>query len=186
MMSLNFTRLIDIPSRSLKEYILSEIPPYIAISHTWADNLFEPGVPFSGTKGIRAIKTLISHSYAEISHRWIDTLCIDQDDPEDKQRQIPPMSQIYGNAVAVAILVNQPFGFTQTKVDEVMNGVQGAVEMSTNATWSDHGGVWTSGASRKKLKRAMDILGLFTRLAWDTRVWTMQEFILAKTTVDWE
>jgi Heterokaryon incompatibility protein (HET) len=48
--------------------------------------------------------------YKNINPCWIDTLSIDQADYEDKQRQIPLIGLIYGNAVVVAIVTKETFG----------------------------------------------------------------------------
>ena len=160
------------------------MPPYAAISHTWADQLFAPGVPFQETLGRKAIACLSDTEYKHIDYCWIDTLCIDQSDPEDKQRQIPLMGDIYGNAAVVVILTLEPFEISQADIDAVTEDVKGAVEMSVDGSWLEHGKLWTlSEKHRRRLGRAMDCLEVFTRPMWGSRVWTMQEFILAKRTI---
>ena len=156
----------------------------MAISHTWADRLFAPGMPFPETRGRRAIACLADTEYNSISYCWIDTLCIDQSDPADKQRQIPLMGDIYGNAAVVVILTLEHFGISQAEIDAVTKDVRGAVDMSVHDSWMEHGKLWTSSEKhRRRLVRAMDCLELFTRPMWGSRVWTMQEFILARRTM---
>jgi Heterokaryon incompatibility protein (HET) len=180
----SWTRLVNIQSGRVERYSITEIPPYIAISHTWADKLFPPGVPFSESSGSRAVHSLSQTEYKDTNYCWIDTLSIDQVDDEDKQRQIPLMGLIYGNAVVVAIVTKEPFGLSQEQIDSVTGSVQGAVDMSTNSLWLQEGKQWTSlEKNRRRLKRAMDCLEVFTRPVWGSRVWTMQEFILAKKTI---
>ena len=90
------------------------------------------------------------------------------------------MGQIYGGAEAVAILVKDHLGLTQAKVDAASELVREAVEMSRSGSWVE----WTSSEKRRRyLKKAMDMLEVFTKPSWGSRVWTMQEFILAKRTV---
>ena len=47
------------------------------------------------------------------SYCWIDTWCIDQDDTEDKLRQMPLMDEIYKGALLVLITVRHHFTFSQ-------------------------------------------------------------------------
>lgn len=156
----------------------------MAVSHTWADDLFAPGLLFQDTPGRRALECLAGSEWKEISHCWIDTLCIDQNDPEDKHRQIPLMGEIYGNAQVVIILIRECLGLSQSEIDAMTRSVQGAIEMSETDSWQQDGKQWTSSEQhRRRLKNAMDCLEIFTRPAWGSRVWTLQEFILAKRTV---
>ena len=98
--------------REIEQSSLDHIPPFIAISHAWGERLFPPNVPFNLQPGAEAVLVLIAQRFPHIHHCWIDTLCIDQNDEEDKQRQIPLMSEIYGNADVVAIVLAIPFGLT--------------------------------------------------------------------------
>jgi hypothetical protein len=179
------TRLVNIQTGKTEPFILSHMPIYIAISHTWADSLFPPNVPFAESSGRLAITRLRGlKKYSKIAYCWIDTLCIDQNDDGDKQRQIPLMGQIYGGADTVAILVKDHLGLTQAGIDAAFGLVHGAIEMSRSGSWLENGKEWSSSGKRRgHLKRAMDVLEVFTRPAWGSRVWTIQEFILAKDTI---
>ena len=183
-MALQSFRLVHVETGQIESYSLGSSPLYVAVSHTWADALFPPGQRFRQMKGWKHIKSLVSSHYSYINHCWIDTLCIDQNDPDDKQRQIPLMGEIYGNAELVAITVMEPLVITQAKMDAVAESVEGAVQMSLNGSFIEDGQAWTSREKRRLLLvEAMDCLEIFTRSAWGERVWTMQEFILAKQTV---
>lgn len=176
-----FTRLVHIKSGQIELFSISRMPDYMAVSHTWADELFAAELSFQETLGSRAIASLSDSKYKEIVYCWIDTLCIDQNDPEDKRRQIPLMGDIYGNAQVVVIVTGECLGLSQSEIDKIAASVQGAVQMSETGSWLQDGTKWTSSQHRRrKLKKAMDCLEVFTRPAWSTRVWTLQEFILAK------
>ena len=179
------TRLVHLLSGRIEPFPIGQMPPYVAISHTWADNLFPPGISYHETAGSKSLEWIFTSDIKEIQHGWIDTLCIDQNDPEDKQRQIPLMGDIYGNAQVVVIVAGECLGgLSQAEIDVMAESVQGAIEMSETGSWLQDGKQWTSSEKhRRKLKRAMDCLEIFTRPAWGSRVWTMQEFILAKRTI---
>ena len=66
------------------------MPAYLAVSHTWADNLFPHGVPFAESSGRLALTHLLElGDYINIAYCWIDTLCIDQNDDDDKKARFP-------------------------------------------------------------------------------------------------
>ena len=180
---MSWTRLLHVDSSSLTEFPIHNLPPFIAVSHAWGDSLFPPHVPFPQHTGAKAIKRLLSQRFPEVEHCWIDSLCIDQNDADDKNRQIPLMGDIYSRADAVAVIFKTAIGLTQERLDHVTQSVQGAVEMYREEKWKEQGEKWESGQRRRCLKDAMDCLEIFTRSPWATRVWTLQEFVLAKATV---
>ena len=178
-----WTRLLHVGTGCLEQVLIDQILPFIAISHTWAEALFPPNTSFHQQQGAEAIKCLLSQSFPNVQYCWIDTLCIDQADPEDKKRQIPLMGEIYSKAEAVAIISGTPIGLTQEDIDCVTERVEDAVEMYREESWKSEGEKWETGQRRQFLKEAMDCLDLFTRSPWATRVWTLQEFVLAKSTI---
>ena len=180
----SFTRLVHIDSGRIERFPIIQMPDYMAVSHTWADDLFDAGSSFQETLGKKAVACVSDSECKNIRYCWIDTLCIDQNDPEDKRRQIPLMGDIYGNAQVVIIVTREHLGFLQSDIDEMAASVQGAVQMSETESWLQDGKQWTSSPQhREYLKKAMDCLEVFTRPVWGTRVWTLQEFILAKRTI---
>ena len=178
-----WTRFLNVTSRELEQRFLDYFPPFIAISHAWGEALFPPNVPFDLQPGAEAILILVAENFPHIHYCWIDTLCIDQNDENDKQRQIPLMSEIYGKADVVAIVLAIPLGLTQAGVDQMSEGMTDALEMFREESWPEHGTRWQTGLHRKRLIQAMDCLEIFTRSQWATRVWTLQEFILSKTQI---
>ena len=176
-----WTRLIHVASCTLREWPIDGLPPFIAASHAWSDALFPPGVPFPLQAGSQAIKCVLGDCLSGVEYCWIDTFCIDQNDAEDKKRQVPLMGEIYGKAVAVAIVFKTSIGLTQERVGHVSRSVEGAVEMFREERWKEEGKKWELDDHRRRcLKNAMDCLTLLTKTPWATRVWTLQEFVLAK------
>lgn len=175
-----WTRLLNVSSREVEQSSLDHIPPFIAISHAWSEALFPPNVPFYLQPGAEAILILVAQRFPRIQYCWIDTLCIDQNDENDKQRQIPLMSEIYGRADVVAIVLAISLGLTQAGVDEMSESMIDVVEMYREESWPEHGTRWQTGLHRKQITQAMDCLEVFTRSPWANRVWTLQEFILSK------
>ena len=178
-----WTRLIHIPTGAIPKHELDHLPIYLAVSHTWYSGLFPSDQELRDSLGFKIIESLKRTEHKDVEYCWIDTLCIDQYDDLDKQRQIPWMGHIYQNAQVVLIALGERLGLTQARLDAVVRSVQGAVEMWKNEDWQAEGARWQAPKHRQRLQSAMDCLEVFTRSAWGTRVWTMQEFVLARATV---
>ena len=111
------TRLIKITAvggdvRSIKLCVTSDLPTrnvsYLALSHRWgghSTSLLSKN--YGSLLNDMPIKSLPPNfldavritSNMGFSYLWIDSLCIIQDSPVDKAREIPAMSEIYGHAV---------------------------------------------------------------------------------------
>ena len=178
-----WTRLLHVDSCRLEKFPIHDLPPFIAVSHVWGDALFPPGIPFLRQTGAKAVKRVLSQSCPGVEYCWIDTFCIDQNDVEDKKRQIPLMGEIYSTAVAVAIVFKTPIGLTQERLDHVTRSIEGALNMYREESWQEDGQKWQIGQRRRCLKDAMHCLEHLTRSPWATRVWTLQEFVLAQSTI---
>lgn len=85
----------------------SSPPPYTAISYVWgsSDKCCEitiNGQSFNTTKSAAAVLSALRSPW-RAKRFWIDAICIDQDDDEDKERQIPYMAEIDEKAAEVAV-----------------------------------------------------------------------------------
>lgn len=58
-----------------------------------------------------------------INYLWMDQLCIDQTNPEEKNQEVPKMGQYYGNATVTLIPIN-----TSTKDENIKNKKELAIE----------------------------------------------------------
>lgn len=127
------------------------------------------------------IHKIIAERLLAVEHCWIDNFCIKQDDEADKLQQIPLMGDIYSRAEVVAIVLTCEFGFTQIQVDRATAALQGAVEAWREEDWvvEEFLQQWKYGPSREILVQAMKGLAKLTKSSWGTRIWTLQEYILA-------
>lgn len=126
---------------------------------------------------------VVQKYFPSLSHCWVDTLCIIQDDEQDKQRQIPMMGKIYHGAVAVTVALASKLTISQEEIDTLSEKLEGACFMAANETWSEDGLYWWNGPGREIIIKAMNGLEIFTRDEWACRVWTLQEFVLARSIV---
>lgn len=176
-------RLLDVHTGKLTEYPLSARPPYLAASHAWSERLFPPGVDFLASPGRSALVATLAQRYPTITSCWVDTICINQDDEDDKLRQIPMMGDIFGGAEAVLIILGCVFGMRQDHVDELTKQLSGALSMEADEAWASEGPYWQNGDGRGLIAQAMRGLARLTVTSWSTRVWTLQEYILARRVV---
>jgi hypothetical protein len=89
---------------------------------------------------------------------WLDAICINQDDIEERNQQVAMMEEIYPNAEEVAVWLG-------SEADNSTLAMKAFETRETREQWSTEEG------------RAM--LELFNRTYW-RRVWIVQEFVLAQ------
>ncbi|KAF2259664.1 hypothetical protein CC78DRAFT_620856 [Lojkania enalia] len=95
----------------------SNIPPFVAISHVWADgkgNPFDNSLPYCQLDRIQKLVDDLCTNHLPEKYRhssagfWMDTLCcivgIDDESKSYKKKSIQSMREIYGESVAVLII----------------------------------------------------------------------------------
>ena len=96
----------------LAVFSLTEIPAYSAISYVWGDATQRAPVTCNGLGCIhirRNLFDLLSRLADEApgpdhgKYLWVDAICINQDDLEERRNQVLLMQQIYGRADATFI-----------------------------------------------------------------------------------
>ncbi|TGO66818.1 hypothetical protein BOTNAR_0053g00110 [Botryotinia narcissicola] len=180
------TKLINMDSGALEPYAINAMPSYLATSHAWSDNMFAIHTCYKNTLGGSMIETSVRTLFPNIKYCWIDTICIDQNDEEDKKLQIPLMGDIYGNAQVVVIVTtcDFPHWMTQTYLDRLTKDLGEAIVISREEEYTDFmSEYWAHGDGRQKIIEGMDCLEFFTRTRWADRIWTLQEYILARQVV---
>lgn len=181
--------LIDVHTRSIR--LASPSAKYVALSYVWGDIsraqytewnwksssseleggiveiAFPPKLP-------KTVEDAIEFT-ASISERylWVDAFCIDQHDPQHRQRQINNMDLIYQCAYLTLI------AFDGGNSDAGISGISRPLRQMTQPTVKMPFGelmathlpeVWTS----------------FNSSAWDQRAWTMQEYVLSRRCVTFD
>ncbi len=112
----------------------------------------------------------------EVEYLWIDSLCIVQDDEDQKARELPKMGEIFGNAyfvLAATLAENGDYGLYQerprssfTVLDSSGQVVKArAVDLGDHAVWKTSRDFWAAD------------LPLFSR------AWALQERLLARRVV---
>ncbi|KAL8855447.1 MAG: hypothetical protein Q9178_007917 [Gyalolechia marmorata] len=126
-------RLLNVESFTLQQFKDEECPPYVIISHRWAedpsqevvyDDMAQPpklrssrlkSKPASASKITQACQKVLEHTNGEITHLWLDTVCIKQDNPMELSTAINSMYRLYEEAkVCFAYLSDFPSTEVQT------------------------------------------------------------------------
>lgn len=174
-------RLLEAANWTIHSFEIVEAPSYLAVSHAWFDALFPQQLPLSPCFGRNAITETLAKRYPGVKYCWIDSICIDQTSTEDKTEQIPLMGQIFSNATTVLIIITSPINLTQSQVDYGTAALAPALEVWETEEWTDPDvrRYWAHGEGRAKIVQAMKVLARLTKSVWGTRIWTLQEYILA-------
>ncbi|KAH7175311.1 heterokaryon incompatibility protein-domain-containing protein [Dactylonectria macrodidyma] len=155
---------------ALFHVLLDELPPYVAISYTWGDpddtrSLALEGHDFPVTVNLwQALSRLRSDDSEVIV--WVDAICINQMDPNERNHQVQIMTRIYASASSVAIWLGLDYDNSHLAIDlilELTKACQHDIEECKTIILSSH---W-----RFHFEALAD---LFSRDYWD-RLWIVQE-----------
>lgn len=173
----------------------STAPSYRSLSYTWGpahgvpedeDSVFRyvppDGVARTMPKNLhRALFRILE--LHEGAYYWIDYFCIDQSNMRERSEQVSVMKRIYQRAEAVDVWLGPATDAEAEKVDRVLGDLASLA--------SKYGTEETAGTIRPRSffvshpdqllpKEDWDIMGTFLSRRWFHRVWTLQEFALAR------
>jgi hypothetical protein len=165
---------------SLKD---SALPQFVALSYVWGD--LEDVLPLpisdstiSATRNLHSVLDGLSASHFD-HLLWIDALCINQNDPKERASQVALMGDIYSQAEYVLAFLSpdgQRFDLGLNYIEEAARNPDVHFEPSL----SPHLKLQGFDATDKILQDSL--IGFFAA-PWWTRVWTVQEFLLARKVV---
>ncbi|KAG0652979.1 Heterokaryon incompatibility protein [Hyphodiscus hymeniophilus] len=90
----------------LKHYSLIDHPPYTSLSYCWGNpditkTIIVNGVKFQATVNLEsALRQLQADGFTNM---WVDAICINQNDREERSRQVLRMKRIYTEASDVVV-----------------------------------------------------------------------------------
>ena len=171
----------------LDKYLLDRAPPYRALSYTWgpAEGGF---VPHDGDQvetlvhgrnrslPINLILALLNLSERSLSgYYWIDAVCIDQLNNKERSEQVIIMDKIFQRATAVDVWLGKAYPDTQ-KINDIVQDLVSLQEQEQK--WLPRP-IWNTGEDLVLPSDWETLVQIMSR-RWFHRLWTLQEFALAK------
>jgi len=147
---------------------------YAALSYAWGTDRVSIDIEVKGTRSqkLRITKSLADalRSLRKCHHSvlWIDALCIDQRNVEEKNIQVGRMAELYRRASCVVIWLG-----------EASDDSDLAIEFMRNISTKD-GDVL---AEDRKVSKSWAALANLMRRSWFTRRWVVQEVAFARQAV---
>lgn len=152
-------------------------PPYRALSYTWGqvhdrELIIINGRPAYVTSNLHSALQVLQQSN-DTRGLWVDALCINQADPDERTHQVSQMRDIFGNAEQVIAWIGNESTDSQLVISTMRTGWEEA-----NKRCSILGRM-----SREYETYASSLLqancSFFIRPYW-TRAWIIQELVVAK------
>jgi hypothetical protein len=172
----------------LRTVSLRNDPAFEALSYTWGDpnpkdTISVNGHPFEVTVNLElALRALREPQRPRVL--WIDAICINQNDTDEKNIQIPLMGEIYRTASQVVVWL----GASTPEIELAVSWVQTYVDKSfgsASRNWlkMDAAALVSDRARRERdlarLKVLQGYFEIFSFSYW-TRMWTFQEYRLPR------
>lgn len=168
-----------------KVFPIASAPKYRALSYTWghatgkssgASTIFRDPELANWTAPVNlvyALERLGRLQTDEWNWYWIDFLCIQQDNNRERSEQVSNMHRIYQQAEGVDVWLGRAPESYAVKVDEILRDV--AAFAATPA------GLHRMSSGEELLSKSeWNVLASFFSRRWFHRLWTLQEFSLAR------
>lgn len=184
----------------LSTWRIDVAPPYHAISYTWGDPDSIAVVEVNGRDTrVQQNCHFVLHQVGQNNHSryyWIDSLCINQDDIQEKGFQVAMMGNIYRLADQVLVCVGRheedsEFFFNiLNQQKDLFARVSRALPLSGRETSDEVPDKhlrrdlikWKLSQKYSSAERLVKAYCLFEQRPYFGRVWTLQEVFLAKST----
>ena len=157
------------------------IEAFEALSYTWGDatdpkTIQLDGRPFQITNNLYIALTYLRKDN-EDRCIWIDAICIDQLDIQERSSQVAQMQQIYRLARTVVVFLGDTWPGLDIALDFILAGARDDT-LHYNPSLEPH--VMSHGMNANSIELQSYILKLFSS-SWWSRLWTVQEYCLATT-----
>ena len=159
---------------------LNTAPTYTSVSYSWNDQQRDHDIHVDSHK-LKIIENLrigLPHLIKKASTQflWVDEICIDQENEEEKAVQVPLMEEIYTRCQECLVWLGDGTPETDIAIDVIPRISEYVKLYGAKKAWERQGiNVQSPEILESNLWRG--IVNLFSR-PWFTRVWTLQECIL--------
>lgn len=170
-------------SAVLKTCTLDALPEYEAISYVWGNPYGEPAFCYvkHGEERTQEHPLRVTLNCWGALHRlrkrdvkravWIDAICINQEDPDERTQQVALMEAIYREAAKVVVFLDRYEG--DEEAGKIFSLARELEEKGDDAFLEACGMSFKDGDTAKALFGVL-------RNTWFHRCWTLQEIALAK------
>ncbi|KAI1750500.1 HET-domain-containing protein [Xylaria castorea] len=155
--------------------------PYHTLSYVWGEMDGNKTIIVEGTKAdltdnLFDALTCIRHE-TEPRHLWVDALCINQQDGEEKTAQVNMMHRIYANCVQCNMWMGNidavAIGATKADALNAAKGALGAIRVLAGKESDGH--LPPHLANKDEIMMAGKALKSLMHTPWWSRIWTVQE-----------
>jgi hypothetical protein len=181
---LHHIRLLHITKNSEELHIVhtgfESAPAYTAVSYTWNGEPRDQPMLIDGCslKVINNFRIALPHliKAAKTQYLWVDGLCINQEDDEEKEVQIPLVREIYTLCHECLIWLGESTPETEIAIDAIPRISRNLELYDASQVWDLEGiGIRSPGTPGSALWKGF--ANIFSR-PWFKRVWTFQEGVL--------
>lgn len=147
------------PHFQLHHYELDDAPLYQTLSYTWGPGARDHPLPiYTGGPSFHSLKiTLTLHSALPFLVKecttgflWIDQICIDQEDVQERNSQVAMMSDIYSRAVSCLVWLGEATGFSQVTLMNLM-----ICALPNTGGYKVEGAEWTKADSTETYRQSL-------------------------------
>ena len=188
---------------NLVEVTLDNHPVYEALSYVWGDPNIQATLQVEGASLKITTNLELALRYLRLPDKprtiWVDAICIDQSNIEERNRQVRLMKGIYGSCAVDLVWIGESDKDTQSAIDTVKRMKSLNLQRLTDRGEKDFG-ITDSDKLVSFYKLGLDDTdswGLLKLLKFPTlweRVWVMQEtaccpravLVVGKLTLPWE
>ncbi|KAF2427856.1 HET-domain-containing protein, partial [Tothia fuscella] len=94
----------------MQTFGLDQAPPFESVSYVWGDDKRNYDLAFSDSSVLKITQSLfvalsILSQHCRTGHLWIDQLCIDQSNVQERNHQVKSMGSIYKQAEKVLVFL---------------------------------------------------------------------------------
>jgi hypothetical protein len=157
-------------------------PEYEALSYTWGDpkdsqHIWLGGFPCKVTRNLEAGLRHLRHQHV-VRTLWVDVLCINQEDLDERAWQVHKMRLIYQSAHHVISWLGEPGEGGDTAI-EILRELGASVAALKDETLKLDDLDWKDGAEMESILKIQKInweclWGFLNRSYWE-RIWIVQE-----------
>jgi len=162
-------------------YLRPSPPDYVAISYAWEDPSLKHKIECDGKElGVTEnVKIMLEHLREEDKDKvyWIDALCINQANLEERNKQVRLMGQIYEIASQVTIWLG-PEGHDSGVLEEFIPRLADALSECRKLNVHDEESILLKAQTSRDATEWVALKKLFER-PWFNRTWVIQELVVS-------